>query len=608
MTASSAPKEILLTIMEGLSNTLTTQAVAVLSYPDNELYQWVGDGDIAEELGNRIEFRKLVEEPYGTLETLAATDDLPGTAYVAAYPVMTPRGPANYVVVIAGSDSREYNAAWSLLQALTREAANELLVQVNAPSIHAALEDAPAGVSIAVMHLADNPLVYVNPGFERVTGYTRAEVVGRSCRFLQGDLANTAERRIIRDALATGQGCTVELENVRKDGRRFTNLLKLRPVYTGETSPAYYIGFQSDITAQREAEQARDSIIDAAPVAMLVADPDGHIRRVNRHLKEMFGYQTDELVGQPVETFIPESVRARHREQRAAFQQAPTKREMGPDRELLALRKDGTEFPIEAGLNHHWERGETRIIAAITEISDRKALEDSLRTARDAAEQASAAKSTFLAQMSHELRTPLNGVLGYAQMMEQEVFGPLGKTKYKDYAADIRRSGELLHELVSNVLDLTRIESGALTIEPEPIKLADLLGDISSVLGHPDLRCGIPEDFVVTTDRSALRQILVNLVSNAVKYGGGTPVHITAARQDGAPVIAVRDEGPGIPEDEIDGVFEPFRRGRRETNTPGTGVGLALCNKFTHALGGCLEIASRESEGTKVTLTLPEAA
>jgi len=610
------PPEILLTIMEGLANAIATEAVAVLSHPENELRHWIGDKSVARGLGTRIDSRALVEEPYGTLETLAAADDVPGTAYVAAYPVMTPRGPADSVVAVAGADERERDAAWSLLQALAREAASELLVQVNAPSLHAALDDAPAGVSIAVTHLADTPLIYVNPAFERLTGYTRGEVIGRNCRFLQSGLANAPERRIIRDALATGQGCTVEIENIRKDGRRFINLLKLRPVYTGQAWPAYYIGFQSDITAQREAEQAKDSIIDAAPVGMLVADPDGLIRRINRHLEGMFGYHKDELVGQSVETLIPESLRAQHRELRAAFQQSPTKREMAPDRELHARRKDGTEFPVEVGLNHHQERGETRIIAAITDISDRKALEDNLREKKEEAERANRAQAAFFANVSHELKTPLNAIIGFSEILKTKPSESASTSKELDYAKDINESAQHLLHLIEHILQSAKLNAGKWAINPHRLNVAELVryaarqieghAEEKNLELHIDVQPGLP---FLWADERSLRQVLINLLSNATKYtpAGGRIEVGARVSGEGEIRISVTDTGCGMDEDEKRRALEAF--GRAEATYTrgegGTGLGLSIVKSLVEHHQGRLEIDTEKDRGTAVHVTMP---
>ncbi len=587
-----------------------------MSHPDNELLHWIGDKETAEQLCERIDSHELVQEPHGELETLTATDDFPGTAYVAAYPVMTPRGPADFVVAVAGSDGEEHDAAWSLLQALAREATSELLVQVNAPSIHAALDDAPAGVSIAAMHLADTPLVYVNPGFERLTGYTRGEAIGRNCRFLQTGLGNAPERRIIRDALATGQGCTVEIENVRKDGRRFINLLKLRPVYTGEPWPSYYIGFQNDITAQREAEKARDSIIDAAPVGMLVADPDGLIRRINRHLEEMFGYHTGELVGQPVETLIPQSLRARHAELRAAFQESPAKREMGPDRELQALRKDGTEFPVAVGLNHHRERGETRIIAAVTDISERKRLEDSLREKKEEAERANRVQADFFANVTHELKTPLNAIIGFSDIFKTKPSDSRITPKELDYAKDINESAQHLLELIEHILQSAKLTAGKWAINPHRLNLAEIVRyAVRQIEGYAggknldirvDVQPGLP--FLLADERS-LRQVLINLLSNAVKYTPNDGRIEVGAWVSGEReiVIAVADTGVGMDEAEKRRALEAF--GQAESgytrHEGGTGLGLSIVQSLVDLHQGQLEIDTKKGHGTTVRVVMP---
>ncbi|SDF68686.1 Signal transduction histidine kinase [Limimonas halophila] len=245
-------------------------------------------------------------------------------------------------------------------------------------------------------------------------------------------------------------------------------------------------------------------------------------------------------------------------------------------------------------------------------------LENSLeeRTrARDEAERANAAKSDFLASMSHELRTPLNAVIGYAEIMEQELMGPLGQPQYRDYVRDIRASGEHLLELVNDVLDLSKIEVGRYELNERDVPIAEVVQQAVAIARPKANAKGlalanhVTDGFRVCADERALRQILLNLLTNAVKYtpeGGRVSVEATA---DGPVSITVRDTGTGIAQADLDSIFEPFRQGEnaRYHRKQGTGIGLAVSRKLALMHDGDLELQSEEGVGTAVTLYLPES-
>jgi two-component system cell cycle sensor histidine kinase PleC len=240
-----------------------------------------------------------------------------------------------------------------------------------------------------------------------------------------------------------------------------------------------------------------------------------------------------------------------------------------------------------------------------------------LLAARERAQAADRAKSAFLATMSHELRTPLNAINGYAEIMAAAMFGPLGNARYRDYAADILASGRYLLDLVDGVLNLSSIEAGQTELETEPVDLAAVADDVVRMLDgkmHTDglhLELDPLDGIVVQADPRALKQVLINLLDNAVKYGRpGDTVRLTAAGDHGNAVIAVCDDGPGIDADDLDRIEQPFVRGGRGAaweagEKPGVGLGLALVKRLVEAMHGTLQIDSDVGCGTRVEVRLP---
>lgn len=616
MKSSEALPEILLTIAEGLDHILALKAVAIFSDESDDLYHWIGNRDTALRLCERIDARTLVREAEGTIEDITESEgDMAEVRFVAAYPVLTPQGPESLVIAIAGTNGGQRDAAWAMLQMLAREATSELLVRFNAPSIHAALEDTPVGVSVASMLVADTPLVYVNSGFERLTGYTRAEVTGRNCRFLQGKPANKRQRRIIRDAMAAGQGCTVEIENVRKDGRPFTNRLTLRPVYTGDARPSYYIGFQSDISALRQAERAKEAMLDASPVALLVVDRTGAILRANAHAEDLLGYTSGALTGCAVETLIPTPMRERHAALRGGFYQSPSRREMGPDRELQALRKDGTEFPIEVGLAPYKDGEDTCVVAAIVDITERKKLESSQREAAQEAARAKRAQASLFANVSHELKTPLNAIIGFSHILKTKPPGSQFEHREIDYAKDINESGQILLGAIEQLLKSAKITAGKWEITPDCLDVAELLHQAvqritpSAQEKKLDLRvksaAALP---FLWADERSLREMLAQILSNATKFTAAGGIDIDArVLGDGEVCICVTDTGPGMEEDEKRRALEPFDQveDAYTRHEDGLGLGLSIVDSLVQSHQGRLEIDSDKDRGTTVRIVMP---
>ncbi len=255
------------------------------------------------------------------------------------------------------------------------------------------------------------------------------------------------------------------------------------------------------------------------------------------------------------------------------------------------------------------------VISVSRDVSERKRRQNETEQALDQARAANTAKSAFLANMSHELRTPLNAIIGFADVMRQKMFGPLGTHRYEEYTRLIYDSGQLLLELISDMLDMAKIEAGKLTLSFEEVDLEILADDCLRLLSERaarqevELRSERPDRRVlITADRRALKQILLNLLSNAVKFTmpGGT-VTLTVRETAGRVTLRVEDNGIGIPADALPRLGRPFEqvRSNPELANGGTGLGLALVNALVARHGGSFRIESEEGVGTAVTIELP---
>ena len=249
----------------------------------------------------------------------------------------------------------------------------------------------------------------------------------------------------------------------------------------------------------------------------------------------------------------------------------------------------------------------------IAELETEKSASDA---ARQRAEEASLAKSRFLASMSHELRTPLNAIMGFSEMMKDEVLGPLGSDIYREYATDIHGSGQHLLSLINEILDLSRIEAGRYSLQPEPVHLADAAAEAIATLrvraSSKGIAIGVRGNAAlppVLADQRAIRQVLLNLLSNAVKFTptGGAIEVIVGRTAGGGQYVTVADNGPGIPEAELPLVLSAFGQGSIAIKSAeqGTGLGLAIVQALVNMHGGGFKLASRLREGTRATFTLP---
>jgi len=357
------------------------------------------------------------------------------------------------------------------------------------------------------------------------------------------------------------------------------------------------------------------TILDSMPSALSLKDKGGRYRVVNRAFCEARGRSQPEILGRTAKDIMDSSLAERIEAIEA---------ELGPETPVVTRMVEDPSTPHRRVLNitkflvTGHDGTVTGVGSFIDDVTAQVEAEEDRATAMVELERANQAKSEFLATMSHELRTPLNAILGFSEMLRAQYFGPLGAENYKEYAEDIHRSGAHLLTLINDLLEISTIEAGRRKMKIEPVDLSEVIADaVSQVTPEAqdnDLRIvtelpqGSPR---VAVDERALRQILINLLSNAVRFTQpGGSVTVSARSSDEAFSVEVRDTGVGIPEDEVARVVEPFAQVGTVAYCagPGTGLGLSIVKSFVDAHGGHLDISSKLGEGTAVTVTIPQAA
>ncbi|MDB5366941.1 MAG: sensory box protein [Rhodospirillales bacterium] len=375
------------------------------------------------------------------------------------------------------------------------------------------------------------------------------------------------------------------------------------------------MGGESAETERRLAELERllAFIEDSGAVGVLQLDSRARIRRVNGAFVRRFGFEPDELISQPATMLLPDEDHALA-ERRFADAFAGTN---GHDwRNWRVRSRDGSLHTViidSVAIDQaHPERGIDLIVTDVTEHEQRRY---ELARARDAAEIASRAKSAFLANVSHELRTPLNAILGFSEIMAYGLLGPINIPRYAEYVTDIHRSATHLLDIINALLDLAKIEAGRMELREQICDLRDIAQEVLSLL-QPRIESAGTEVAITTQedltpllgDKTKLRQMLVNLVANALKF---TPVEgsvtIDLFRSGDQLGFAVVDSGIGMSEPEIDQALEPFRQVGDTLARPegGTGLGLPLTRALAVAHGAELSIESSKGVGTRVQVLFP---
>ena len=471
----------------------------------------------------------------------------------------------------------------------------------------------------------------VNPAVTKIFGYAPEQLIGHNVNLLMPDPYHSEHDQYLRNYLASGLkkviGIGREVLGRRSDGTSFPLELAVSEMLVDGSKK--FTGIVRDISSRVQAEMQFRQVVESAPNGMLMIDPQGTITMVNKQVEAMFGYSREELLGQPVELLIPQRFRLNHPRHRTGYFSAPASRAMGVGRELFGLHKDGTEFPVELGLNPIDTPKGQLALASIVDISPRKKTERDLAKAaqdlewknwelseaRDQAVRAGQAKTDFLATMSHEIRTPMNGVLGMTTLLLDTSLTP----EQRDYLQMLRDSGESLLRIINDILDFSKIEAGKFTIEHIPFDLRLTIEDTLDILaptaqGRQLELVGLIDAQTPRTligDPGRIRQILTNLVGNAIKFTEHGEVLIQVSQTDEDPgSVALRfeviDTGIGLSPEAQAKMFQSFTQADSSTARKygGTGLGLTICKRLVELMGGQIGLQSIAGQGTCIWFTI----
>jgi PAS domain S-box-containing protein len=456
-----------------------------------------------------------------------------------------------------------------------------------------AVESCPNGM---VMVDSAGKIVLVNGEIERLFEYDREELIGQPIEILvpaslRGQHA--AHRRTFVDQPETRQmGSGRDLLGRRKSGGEFPVEVGLNPISTEEGPLVLCVIV--DITERKQAQEMFQLAVEACPSGMMTIDGHGSIVMANREIERLFGYGRGELISRPVDILVPEGLRARHRRHREDFNTWPETHSMGAGRDLMGLRKDGSEFAVEVGLNPiHIRDDELMVLCVVHNITERKRAEH--------------LKNEFVATVSHELRTPLTSIAASLGLLAGSSAFTLPDPA-KRLITIAHTNSQRLVRLINDILDIQKIESGEVTFDRKRIDVRSLVEQAieasRSLAESHDVMLRLDETSVsadVDADADRLTQVVINLLSNAIKFSPpAAEVLVAVGRHDGSVRVSVRDHGPGIPESFKSRIFDKFAQADASDSRQkgGTGLGLSIVKQIVTRLDGEVGFSDAPGGGT----------
>jgi PAS domain S-box-containing protein len=392
-----------------------------------------------------------------------------------------------------------------------------------------------------------------------------------------------------------------------------------------------------------DSKEGTDALFLFAAEGILVANGESVITRVNPSAEKLFGYEKDELIGQKIEILIPRRLAEKHVHQRTNYNANPQARTMGSGRELFGLKKDGSEFPLEISLSPYSTAGENFVIAFIVDITLRKQAEEKLKNysaelekqvrnrtliLEEAVEQLEKTKlelhnslekerelnelkTRFVSMASHEFRTPLTTMLTSLSLVTK--YGENNdKSSQAKHVGKIKSSIHNLTDILNDFLSVSKLEEGKIENLPELLNVQTYIAEIISemeflAVNNQIIQYNHTGESIVNVDKKLLKNILFNLISNAIKFSPeGGIIDVKSSIEDSKFKISVQDHGIGISKEDQKHLFERFFRGHNATHIQGTGLGLSIIAKYAELMNGTIDFESQENKGTTFTIIIPQ--
>jgi hypothetical protein len=490
---------------------------------------------------------------------------------------------------------------------ITREKYNEQkIIQLSK-----GIEQSPA--SIIITNTAGE-IEYANQKVEEKTGYKSGEILGMTPRIFQSGQTSADEYKRLWETITSGHEYHGEILNRKKNGEIYWESVLISPLRNEEGTIVNYMAIKEDITSRKKYELDLKKLtiaIEQSPTAVIITDTQGSIEYVNTKFVRTTGYTVDELMGKVVRILKPGHL------DNQAYVELRNCLFSGKEwrGEHLNRTKDKTQY-WESVLISPVKNQEGKIanyIILSEDISERKKMEQELIHAKEKAEESDRLKSAFLANMSHEIRTPLNSVLGFSDLLADE---NLDKEARLEYAALINASGTNLLAIINDVLDISKIEAGQITLNPAIFAAGELVTDIKKEYSHKarakglELTTRLPENasqIKINSDLVRVRQVLVNFVGNALKFTDSGYIEIGLIPNNDQLVFYVKDTGIGIAEEFHEKIFDRFRQveGAQTRRYGGNGLGLAITKNLAELLGGRIWVESEPYKGSTFYFAVP---
>ncbi|KQO78909.1 ATP-binding protein [Rhizobium sp. Leaf262] len=509
--------------------------------------------------------------------------------------------------------------------------------EIETPAIETHVPQRPVALSgetvdqmpVALLIHSGDRLIHANPEFLRLTGYGSidelAEVGGLDALLQRDELDAVSERSGGMIAVTAENDLIpvkARLQSIRWEDAAALMLSLIptdepgsNPVPANENAQVQTSLDETEVSSLKGQVEELHSILETATDGVVLLAEDGTIRSLNRSASALFNYDNNEISAKPFVTLFA------HESQRAVLDYLSGLANNGvasvlnDGREVIGREASGGFLPLFMTIGRL--KSSNGYCAVIRDITQWKRTEEDLRNAKRVAETANAHKTDFLARVSHEIRTPLNAIIGFADMMATERFGPVGHPRYIEYSNDIVRSGRHVLDIVNDLLDISKIEAGQMDVDFKAVALNDTIAEAVSIVQpqannqrviiRTALSQSVPQ---IVADLRSIKQIMLNILSNAIKFtpSGGQIVVSTAYEANGSVILRIRDTGIGMTRSELEQAMKPFRQVSASSNRvrgDGTGLGLPLTKAMVDANRANFSITSAPNEGTLVEISFP---